>query len=100
LKHEALELIVAHAVGTRAGATLSIDDTMPRDAAVIGKCVKGVADEAGMTGKAREERDLAVGGNAAARDAPDDGEDEGVRRGRGRHGCVRAMPNVWHQRRA
>jgi hypothetical protein len=53
-----------------------------------------------VTGKTREERDLAVGGNAAARDAPNDGEDQGVRGGRGRHGCVGAMPNVWHQRRA
>ena len=46
-----------------------------------------------MTGKTREERDLAVGGDAAARDAPHDGVDEGVRGGRGRQGCVRAMPN-------
>ena len=39
---------MAHAVGTRAGATLDIDDAMPRDAAAIGKCVEGVADEAGV----------------------------------------------------
>ena len=100
LKHEALKLFVAHAVGTWAGATLNVDDAMPRDAAAIGKGVEGVANEAGVTGKAREECDLAVGGDAAARDAPSDGEDEGVRGGRGRQGCVRAMPNVWHQRRA
>ena len=100
MKHEALKLIVAHAVGTRAGATLNIDDAMPRDAAAIGKCVEGVANEASVTGKAGEERDLAVGGDATARDAPNDGVDEGVRGGRGRQGCVRAMPNVWHQRRA
>ena len=53
-----------------------------------------------MTRKTREERDLAVGGDAAARDAPHDGVDEGVRGGRVRQGCVRAMPNVWRQRRA
>jgi hypothetical protein len=100
LKHEALKLIVAHAVGTRAGATLNIDDAMPRNAAAIGKCVEGVANEAGVTGNTREERDLAVGGDATARDAPNDGVDEGVREGRGRQGSVRAMPNVWHQRRA
>ena len=100
MKHEALKLIVAHAVGTRAGATLNIDDAMPRDAAAIGQCVEGVANEAGVTGKTREERDLAVGCDAAARDAPNDGVDEGVRGGRGRQGCMRAMPNVWHQRRA
>ena len=95
-----MKLLVAHAVGTRAGATLNIDDAMPRDAAVIGKRVEGVANEAGMTGKTREERDLAVGGDAAARNAPNDSEDERMRGGGGRHGCVRAMPNVWHQRRA
>ena len=100
MKHEALKLIVAHAVGTRAGATLNIDDAMPRDAAVIGKSVEGVANEAGVTGKTCEERDLAVGGDAAAWDAPNDGADERVRGGRGRQGCVRAMPNVWRQRRA
>ena len=88
MKHEALKLIVAHAVGTRAGATLNIDDAMPRDAAVIGKGVEGVANEAGVTGKTREERDLAVGGDAAARDSPNDGEDQGVRGRRGRHGFV------------
>jgi hypothetical protein len=100
LKHEELKLIVAHAVGTRAGATLNIDEAMPRDAAVFGKCVEGVAHEPGVTGKTREKRDLAVGGDAAAREAPNDGVDEGVRGGRGRQRCVRAMPNVWHQRRA
>ena len=100
MKHEALKLIVAHAVGTRAGATLNVNDAMPRDAAAIGKCVEGIANEAGVTGKARKERDPPVGGDAAARDAPNDGVDEGVRGGRGRQGCVRAMPNVWHQRRA
>ena len=100
MKHEALKLIVAHAVGTRAGATLNIDDAMPRDAAAIGKGVKGVANEAGVTWKTREERDLAVGGDAAPRDAPNDGVDEGVRGGRDRQGCVRAMPNRGRQRRA
>ena len=100
MKHEALKLIVAHAVGTRAGTTLNIDDAMPRDTAVNGKCVEGVANEAGVTGKTREERYLAVGGDTAAWDAPNDGEDQGVRGGRGRHGCVGALPNVWHQRRA
>ena len=93
MKHEALKLLVAHAVGTRAGATLKVYDAMPRDAAVFGKCVEGVANEAGVTGKTCEERDLAVGRDAASRDAPNDGEDQGVRGGRGRHGCVRAMPN-------
>jgi len=93
LKHEALKLIVAHAVGARAGATPNIDDAMPRDAALIGERVEGVANEAGVTGKASEERHLAVGGDAAARDAPNDGEDEGVRGGRNRQGCVRALPN-------
>ena len=82
MKHEALKLIVAHAVGTRACATLNVDDAMPRDAAVFGKCVEGVANEAGMTGKACEERHLAVGGDAAARDAPNDGVDEGARGGK------------------
>jgi len=37
LKHETLKVLVAHAVGTRAGATLSIDHAMPRDASVVGK---------------------------------------------------------------
>ena len=37
LKHETLKLLVAHAVGTRAGAPLSIDDAMPWDATVVGK---------------------------------------------------------------
>jgi hypothetical protein len=69
LKHEALKPIAAHAVRTRAGATLNVDDAMPRDAAVIGKCVEGVANEPGVTGKTREERHLAVGGDTAARDA-------------------------------
>ena len=74
MKHEALKLIVAHAVGTRAGATLSIDDAMPRDAAVIGKGVKRVAHEAGVPGKASEKCHLAVGSDPAARDAPYDFE--------------------------
>ncbi len=39
LKHETLKVLVSHAVGTRAGATLSIDHAMPRDATVCGKGV-------------------------------------------------------------
>ena len=78
LEHETLKLIVAHAVGTWTGAALSVDDALPRDGAVVGKGVKRVAHEAGVAGKAGEECHLAVGGDAAARDAPYDFEDERV----------------------
>jgi hypothetical protein len=85
LKHEALKLLVAHAVGPWTGATLSINDAMPRDAAVVGKGMKRVAHEAGVPGKAGEECHLAVGGDATARDAPYNVVDERVCRGGRRH---------------
>ncbi len=85
LEHKALKLLVAHAVGTRTGAALSVYDAMPRDAAVVGKGVKRVAHEAGVPGKAGEECHLAVGSDAAAGDAPYDFEDTRMCRGSRRH---------------
>ena len=79
LKHEPLKLFMAHAVRTWTGATLGIHDAMPRDAAVIGKGMKGVADEAGVPGKAGEKGHLAVGSDTAAWDAPYDVVDRRVR---------------------
>ncbi len=70
LQHEPLKLFMAHAVRTWTGATLGIHDAVPRNAAVIGKGMKGVADEAGMPGKAGEKGHLAVGSDTAAWDAP------------------------------
>lgn len=55
LQHEPLKLFMAHAVRTWTGATLGIHDAVPRNAAVIGKGMKGVADEGGHAGKAGEE---------------------------------------------
>lgn len=100
LKHETLKLFMAHAVRTGTGATLSIHDAMPRNAAVIGKGMKGVADETGMPGKAREKGHLAVGSDTAAWDAPDDVVDRRVCGRYRRHRNWGALPNRGRQRRA
>ena len=100
LKHETLKLFMAHAVRTGTGATLSIHDAMPRNAAVIGKGMKGVADETGMPGKAGEKGHLAVGSDTAAWDAPDDVVDRRVCGRYRRHRSWGALPNVWRQWRA
>lgn len=50
LKHEPLKLIVADPVGPETDAASSVDDAMPRDVAVTGKGMEGVADEARMAG--------------------------------------------------
>ncbi len=78
LKHEPLKVFMAHAVRTWTRATLGIHDAMPRDVAVIGKGMKGVADEAGLPGKAGEEGHLAVRSDAAAWDASYDAVDRRV----------------------
>ena len=81
MKHEALELIVAHAVRARTGAALSVHDAMPGDGAVIRKGMKRVAHETGVPRKAGEECYLTVGGDATAWDAPHDLIDQRVCRG-------------------
>jgi len=100
LKHETLKLFMAHAVRTGTGATLSIHDAMPRNAAVIGKGMKGVADETGMPGKAREKGHLAVGSDTAAWDATDDVVDRRVCGRYRRHRNWGALPNERLQRHA
>ena len=55
--------------GSQADPTFCIDDTMPGDGAFQGEGMQRVAHLTGVPGKARQDRNLAVRGDSAGRDA-------------------------------
>ncbi len=78
LEHHPLKTSVADAVVPDADAPLSVDDSMPGQAAVLGQEMECVTDQACMPGQAREPRHLAVCSDAAPRDSRDHGMDTAV----------------------
>lgn len=66
LKKKPLQDVVA-ATGAKADATLGIDDAVPRNAAVTGKGIEGVADETSVTGNSGKPRDLTIRCHASTR---------------------------------
>lgn len=66
---------VTVSVASLAAGPLGVDHTLPRYVAALGQGVEGVADLPRRPGDAGELGDLAVGRDAALRDAPDDAVD-------------------------
>ncbi len=70
-----LQLVVAQAVGAEADLPRRVDDPVPRNVAVGGQRVQRVPDQPRLTGQSRQRGHLAVGRDAAFRDARDDSVD-------------------------